>query len=102
MTEHANIIRYWHERMIELDRQSDALSALTGAAPDSPLMAAIWHMAGHYTELADLAVGGGGRLPWFWLECGLGAHPLQAANADGKFKTIAALEDLIELVEGSE
>jgi hypothetical protein len=95
--EMANCIRAWHDGMAELERQTDAFSALTGAPPDSPLMESFWTIAGNYTAAADQLVGGRGWLPWYWLECNLGARPLEA-GVGSHVRRIASCDDLIWLV----
>lgn len=77
------ILRPWHERTVELQRQWDAFAALTCAADDSPLADAIWRVHKEYTKaVADRVGDADDWLNWWHYECQLGRRP---QNAHKKF-----------------
>ena len=101
-TERAAMIRAWHETMVELTSKMGAFAALTGAAPDSPLVEAVWLMAGDYTAAVDRIAGDDGSLSWFWLECELGARPKTCSTPAGVDHRIATIDDMIAFIEACE
>lgn len=92
------LVTTWHERMTELTLQSESFETLTGAQPESPLIGAIWHVAGGYTEAVDGLCGGGGWLSWFWLECDLGNKSKDAMPHGGKWRHVKTTDDLVALI----
>jgi len=92
------ILREWHESMVEFEEQMDALNALTGCTPESPLSSAAYRMAAQSIRALDAAYNIGGWLDWWWLECGLGANPMKAKLPNEDERLISSIEDLIQLL----
>jgi len=94
------ILRPWHERTVELQRQWDAFEALTGARSDHPFADAIWHMHEAYTKAIAAQVGDDNDwLGWWHFECHLGATPKEAYRALGtKALRVSTLERLATVI----
>lgn len=98
MTHQEQSIRAWHATMLLLEQHMAALTELTGASPDSPLIRAIWDAANGYTEAVDAACGGNGHLPYWWLECELGRKHGRIGLGNEPMRDIHTLDDLVGLV----
>lgn len=95
------ILRPWHERTVELQRQWDALEALVGAASaDHPFATSIWKMHEAYTRAIAEKVGDDGEwLDWWHYECNLGQTPKEAYRALGtKALRVSTLERLATVI----
>lgn len=94
------ILRPWHERTVELQRQWDALEALTGIRADNPFANSIWLMHEAYTLAIAAQVGdAGGWLSWWHYECDLGKTPMEAYRAAGtKALRVSTLERLATVI----
>jgi hypothetical protein len=95
-----DILRPWHERTVELQRQWDAFEALTGGDPYHPFGTAVWGIHEAYTKTIAAQVGDeGGWLSWWHYECGLGATPKEAYRALGtKALRVSTLERLATVI----
>lgn len=94
------IIRPWHERTVELQRQLDAFEALTGARTDHPFANSIWLMHEDYTRAISQQIGDTGEwLSWWHYECNLGRTPKEAYRALGtKALRVSTLERLATVI----
>ncbi len=94
------ILRPWHERTVELQRQWDALEALTGIRADHPFANSIWLMHEAYTLAIAAQVGDdGGWLSWWHYECELGKTPKEASRKPGaKPMRVSTLERLATVI----
>ena len=73
------ILRPWHERTVQLQRQWDAFEAATGARTDHPFGDSIWLMHEAYTKAIAAQIGDDGEwLSWWHYECNLGRNPMTA------------------------
>lgn len=92
-------LREFHRRVADMETIYDTLSNSMGINPDSAFSNAIWGLIGGYLAALEAAYPGvGGWLEWWWTECDLGAHTLEAAPDGGELRTIATIDDLIRLV----
>ena len=93
----------WHAAMVEMDRQYDALNALAGISPDSPLAEAIFRLEAMATKAMAESVGdSGGWLDYYWLECNMGnglrAGVHGSATISGKQYPIRTLKQLARVI----
>ena len=103
-TARETLIREWHERVADVEKQIDALKELTGLSPESPLHASVMLMAHAYTLTVEgvLARDNVCWLEWWWLECNLGSTPRAASPSnDTPLRVIATIDDLVLLVLGA-
>lgn len=96
------ILRPWHERTVELQRQWDAFEAATGARTDHPFGDSIWLMHEAYTMAIAAQVGDDGEwLSWWHYECNLGTKPKEASRKPGaKPMRVSTLERLATVILG--
>lgn len=89
----------WSAATAALDEQMDALAAIVGMQPESPLHEAVWRTWDHYTRtLADL-IGAGGWLDWHYLENEMGARGYKCAPHRGaQLRAIDSIEALADLI----
>lgn len=94
------ILRPWHERTVELQRQWDAFEAATGARTDHPFGDSIWLMHEAYTKAIAAQIGDDGEwLSWWHYECNLGRTPKEAYRALGtKALRVSTLERLATVI----
>ena len=92
-------IRLWHQRVITLEAEVEALDRVVGCSPESPLSVATYAALEAYTDAVQDAHGLGTWLNWWWSECGLGKTPLGASIGGAPLREIATVEDLIRLCE---
>lgn len=74
----------------------EALTELTGATPESPLVAALWGSFSGYSQALEARILGtadDGWLEYFQLECDMGANPLQVDHGAATY-TLDGLEAL--------
>lgn len=91
-------IRAFHDRVVEIERVTDALNSVLSMDPESDLHSAIWALVGGYKDALGDAYAIDSWLEWWWIECGLGSKPMQAALAGGELRTIATIDDLIRII----
>lgn len=91
-------IREFHERVTEVERVIDALNTVLSMPPECDLYSTIWALIGGYKDALGDAYCIDVWLEWWWLECGLGGKPMQAAPAGGELRTIATIDDLVRLI----
>lgn len=94
------IIRPWHARTVELQRQWDAFESLTGARTDHPFANAIWLMHEDYTRAISKQIGDENDwLGWWHYECQLGRKPQKAFREFGhKEVTVSTLQKLATVI----
>lgn len=89
----------WQDAVREVDKQYDALHALTGLTPESPLWKAVGAMQNLLTEqTAKLCSIGREWLDAWWLEHDFGAKPMQAGLKGQPLREIKTLEELVDLI----
>lgn len=90
------ILRPWHERTVELQRQWDAF----GVRTDHPFANSIWLMHEAYTKAIAAQIGDDGEwLSWWHYECNLGRTPKEAYRALGtKALRVSTLERLATVI----
>lgn len=91
-------VREFHERVTEIERVFDTLNSVLSIRPESDLHNAINSLIGGYISALGAAYNIDGWLEWWWLECNLGDHPMQAALAGEELRTIATIDDLVKLI----
>lgn len=91
-------VRTFHERVIALENVMGALQEQLSMAPEAPINSAIWSLIGGYMSALDDAYSIGGWLEWWWMECGLGATPMQAQPFGYEMRLIATIDDFVQLV----
>lgn len=91
-------VREFHERVSEIERVTDVLNSVLSMVPESDLNSAIWALIGGYKDALGEAYGIDSWIEWWWLECGLGSHPMQARLPGEEFRTIATVDDLVRIV----
>ena len=94
------ILRPWHDRTVQLQRQWDAFEAATGARTDHPFGESIWLMHEAYTSAIAAQVGDVDEwLSWWHYECNLGKTPLEAYRSLGtKALRVSTLERLATVI----
>jgi len=94
------ILRPWHERTVDLQRQWDAFEALTGARTDHPFANSIWLMHEAYTRAIAAQIGDdAGWLSWWHYECNLGKTPKDAYRLLGtRAQRVSTLERLATVI----
>lgn len=94
------ILRPWHDRTAELQRQWDAFERITGANTDNPFADAIWKMHEAYTKAVSAQIGDEGEwLSWWHYECHLGKRPMEAYRMLGtKAFRVSTLERLATVI----
>lgn len=91
-------LQAWDAQFQQLNDQAEALYRLTLAAPESPLMTALWSVWEAYTvALADNLNDQSEWLLWYWLECDMGAHPM-AVVLDGKELKVGSTRQLARVL----
>lgn len=101
MSNHSEIekaIRTFHEKVSEVEQVLDTLNKSLMMAPESPLHSAVGGLVEGWKDTLGAAYGIGGWLEWWWQECRLGAHPMQAGLAGEELRLIATVDDLVKLV----
>lgn len=94
----AQHVRAFHDRVSEAEAVLADLADILMMPPETRLSSAVWELVGGYKDVLDSACHIGIWLEWWWLECGLGATPLKAGPAGGELRTIATIDDLVQLV----
>lgn len=95
-------LQTWQQATAELDAQMDALAAIVGMQPESPLREAVGAVWDHYTyTLADL-LGASDWLDWYYFECAMGAKTMKASPYEGApMRPIDSLEALAKIITES-
>ena len=89
----------WQDAMREVDKQYDALHALTGLTPESPMWEAVGDLQNLLTEkTAELCAIGTDWLMAWWLEHDFGETPMYAGLHGEELREIRTLEELVELI----
>ncbi|MFA5630327.1 MAG: hypothetical protein WC997_02345 [Porticoccaceae bacterium] len=89
----------WRNAMRECDVQMEALSALVGLSPESPLPDAIGRLQGAYTEAVARLLGWcSDALCDWWLEHSFGDNPMCAGLGDEPLRTIDSNKALAQLI----
>ena len=89
----------WQAAMREVDKQYDALYALMGIAPESPLWKAVGDMQNLLTDqAADLCSISADWLMAWWLEHDFGETPMKAGLVGEELREIKTLEELVALI----
>lgn len=91
-------VREFHERVTEVERVIDALNQSLMMQPESELCSSVWALVGGYKDALGAAYSIDPWLEWWWLECGLGTKPMQAGLAGEELRTIATVDDLVQLI----
>lgn len=91
-------VRTFHERVTEVDRVIDALNQTLSMQPESDLCSSVWAVVGGWIEALGAAYFIDSSLEWWWLECRLGRRPMQAGLAGEELRTIATIDDLVQLI----
>lgn len=95
MRDHLNT---WAQTIVESDTQFEALHAIVGATPESPLVLSIANMQMAYTKAVAALVGDKAEwLEWYWLENGMGAKCGEAGPSDD-MRPIVTIDDLAWLL----
>lgn len=93
------ILTTWQERMRACEDATTQLVSLTGAAPESPLIDAIYSVMGLATRQASDLIGCGDEwLSAWWLEHQFGLSPMRAGLEGKTLHTISTLDDLFALI----
>lgn len=88
----------WNALYLQLNAQAEALHNLTLAAPESPLVTALWSIWEAYTiTLAENLSDQGEWLLWYWLECDMGTNPM-AVTLSGKDLRVRTLRHLARVI----
>ena len=89
----------WQDAMREAEAQLDALLALTMAAPEGPLPAAIHAVMGMATRLAARLSGvPADVLEAWWLEHDFGARPMRAGLIGQPMQELATIDEVWQLL----
>lgn len=93
------ILTTWQERMRACEDATTQLVSLTGAAPESPLIDAIYRVMGLATrQAADLTGCADEYLTAWWLEHQFGERPMQAGLVGEPLRNIRTIEELAALI----
>lgn len=93
------MLKTWQERMQACEHATTQLVSLTGAAPESPLIDAIYRVMGLATrQAADLTGCADEYLMAWWLEHQFGERPMQAGLVGEPMRDISTLGDLVALI----
>ena len=101
MTREQNLamLKTWQERMQACEHATTQLVSLTGAAPESPLIDAIYSVMGLATrQAADLIGCSDQWLSAWWLEHQFGLSPMRAGLEGEPLRTICTLDDLLKMI----
>lgn len=92
-------LKAWQERMQACEAATDDLIALTMAAPESPLIDAIYSVMGLATrQAADLVGCVDEWLTAWWLEHQFGERTMRAGLVGEPQRDISTLDDLLALI----
>jgi len=93
------LLTTWQERMQACESVTVDLIALTGAAPESRLIDAIYSVMGLATrQAADLIGCAEEYLTAWWLEHQFGERPMQAGLVGEPLRNIRTIEELAALI----
>lgn len=93
------LLKTWQERMQACESVTVDLIALTGAAPESRLIDAIYSVMGLATRQAsDLLGCSDNLLSAWWLDHQFGLSPMQAGRVGEPVRTICTFDDLVALI----
>lgn len=101
MIHHATltILTAWQQRMQDCEAQMTAVNALFGAAPESPLPAAVYHLMGDYTRTIAARIDWcGDTLAAWWLEHNFGERPMQIGLGNEPLRTVSTIEELAQFI----
>lgn len=90
----------WAEQHEAIEGAHDALTELTGATPESPLVCALWktfELYGQQLEARILGQHGKDWLTYFWAECDMGANPQDVENGVATY-TLDGIEALAAML----
>lgn len=89
----------WQAAHAEIETQYDALQALTGLSPESPLATVLFSTFTQYTQtLAELIGDTECWLDWYQYECAMGAKPMLVQFTDGKQIQVNSLSRLVQVM----
>lgn len=89
----------WQDTQKALDAQLDLLYDLMGNSGESPLMEAIYNIAGAHTDAVAALIGDESKwLYWWKYECRFGEKLMSAAKAGGKFRPVKTLKQLAWMI----
>lgn len=92
-------LQAWERVQKGLDEQLDKLYDLLGTSGESPLLEAIYDIAGAHTEAVARIIGDDTKAMYWWkYECRLGENPMQAAIHGKKLRLISNLKQLAGLI----
>lgn len=93
------MLKTWQERMQACEAATDDLIRLTMAAPESPLIDAIYSVMGLATrQAADLVGCVDEWLTAWWLEHSFGERPMKAGLVGEPQRELKTLDDLAALI----
>jgi len=93
------LLRDWHARMAEMEKQVGTLMALLQAAPESALVSSVYAVAGMATEATAARIGCCQEwLDAWWLEHNFGEHDMKAGLRNERLRTIETIDDLADLI----
>lgn len=92
-------ITEWQAHQKALDAQLELLYNMTGNSGESPLMEAIYNIAGAHTDAVAALIGDESKwLDWWKYECRFGEKLMSAAKAGGKLRPVKTLKQLAGLI----
>jgi hypothetical protein len=94
----------WQNAMMEVEAQYDALAAVVGCVPESPLFEAISRLKSAYTNaVAQLVCDEHEWLEWWWLECDFGRRgkTLSATMPNGEVVYPSSTSDMAYIILGN-
>lgn len=92
-------LQTWQQATAELDEQMDALAAIVGMQPESPLHEAVWKAWGHYTRTLAHLLDAADWLDWYYFECAMGGKAMEASPyAGAPLRPIDSLEALAQII----
>lgn len=92
-------LQTWQQATAELDERMDALSAIVGMQPESPLHEAVGAVWDHYTRTLAALIEAGDWLDWYYFECAMGAKAMEASpGAGAPLRPIDSLEALARII----
>ena len=81
-----------------LDEQWDALRALLGMTPESPFSEAAWRPFELLVDAVAELLGGSKSVSWFVWDNDCGAKGMDHALPDGTLRTVATVDDLLDVM----
>jgi hypothetical protein len=90
----------WQSAMLAVEAQYDALAAVVGCMPESPLFDAIGQLKSSYTNAVAQLVGDDREwLEWWWLDCDLGRiSKLSVIMPDGEVFYPSSTTDMARVI----